>query len=127
MGDDPSAIEYDDPFSKSKNFFSAVGHISDWNTVGSVPFAKIIDDLSFCGCVESSQRLVEQQNLRVSHERASERGALALAARNFAHIAPRQRRDAECFKNRPHALRALCMRKVSQTVSDVLCDCHVWE
>jgi hypothetical protein len=45
--------------------------------------------------VEVGQRLVEQEHLRVAHDGAAHRDALALAAGQLARVAVQQRRQAE--------------------------------
>ena len=55
----------------------------------------VVDDLGLAGHVERGQRLVHEQQLRLGHERASQRHALALAARKGAGPAVQERLQAE--------------------------------
>ena len=54
--------------------------------------------------VEVRQRLVEQEHLRMAHDRAAERDALALAAGKLARLALQQFLDAEDLGRLLHAL-----------------------
>ena len=57
--------------------------------------------------VEVRQRLVEQQRLRLDDERAGERGALLLAARQFVRIARRQLGEMRDIEDRGDPALAL--------------------
>src|SRR3954451_13758491 len=55
----------------------------------------VIEDFGFARSVERSERLIEQQHLRVRQQRAADRDALLLAARKRAGTAFEQVGDAE--------------------------------
>ena len=64
--------------------------------------------------VEVGQRLVEQEDLRVAHDRPAHRDALALAARELARIAVEVRGEVERFRSVLDLLRDRRLRLVAQ-------------
>ena len=78
--------------------------------------------------VEVGQRLVEQEHLRIAHDRAAHGDALALAAGKLARIAVEQRRQAEDFgravararRSLPSARRAASARSAMLSAT-VMC------
>ncbi len=77
--------------------------------------------------VEIGQRLVEQQDLRVQHQRAGERHTLLLAARQLPRITLVQPAELDLLEHRMHALLDLGRGHLAQlqAVADVFADRHV--
>src|SRR3954462_6420529 len=63
----------------------------------------VIEDFGFARSVERSERLIEQQHLRLRQQRAADRDALLLAARKRAGTAFEQVADPEQFDRRVKA------------------------
>ena len=78
--------------------------------------------------VEVRERLVHQEGLRLSHDRAAHRDTLPLAARERARLALEELLDLEDPRRPPHALVDLFLRQLAQLEpeSEVLLDGHVW-
>ena len=80
--------------------------------------------------VERAERLVEQQHLRVVHERARERDALALAAGELHRLAAAEPGQPDAVRAPPRPARAARAARDAldaQPVLDVLRDGHVRE
>lgn len=90
-----------------------------------VPLAEIVDDACFRRSIQSGQRFVEEQNLRVSDERAGEGDALGLAAGDFACASSGEVLDSERLKNGGDALLLDCMGQVREPIFNVLSHAHV--
>ena len=77
--------------------------------------------------VEVGERLVEQEQAGVAHDRAADRDALALAARELARQALEQARDVEHLCGALHPAVDLVLRKFAraQAERDVLEHVHV--
>ena len=77
--------------------------------------------------VEVRERLVEEEHLRLAHDRAADRDALPLAAGELARLALEQLLDAEDLGRVPHALRDLGLGELPQLQPErhVVVDGHV--
>ncbi len=77
--------------------------------------------------VEVRQRLVEQERPRLAHQRAADRDALALAARELRRAAAHQGLQAEHRRQLVHAPRHLLARRaaLAQAEGEVLAHAHV--
>ena len=77
--------------------------------------------------VEVRERLVHQEGLRLSHDRAAHRDTLPLAARERARLALEELLDLEDPRRPPHALVDLLLRQLAQLEpeGEVLLDGHV--
>jgi hypothetical protein len=97
-----------------------VRDVDDGDPARPVPDAQVVENPRLRRVVERRERLVEQQRIRIGHQRPRERRALPLAARDCARLARAQIRDAERREDRigsPLRLGAIQMR---DPVLDVL-------
>src|SRR5882724_763691 len=79
-------------------------------------------------CVEVTERLVEQQDLRLHHERARDRDSLLLSARELPRIArlvSGELDDAQHLRHPTVAVTPRNTRLEAETVGHVLRDGHV--
>ena len=79
--------------------------------------------------VERRQRLVEQQRVRLEHQRAAERDALLLAAGELRRQALGESAEADLIEHRQRALAPFVERDAAhaQRIRDVLPHAHVRE
>src|SRR5690606_12066990 len=79
--------------------------------------------------VERPERLIEQEELRALHERARQRDALALAARELVRLAPLESIELHDRKHLEHTLLDLRARQpfLLEAERDVLLHGHVRE
>ena len=77
------------------------------DAIGTQDGAEIREQLGVRRGVEAGERLVEQQHLRLEHERAGQRHALGLAPRERPRPLISERRDAEPLEPAPDAPAAL--------------------
>ena len=96
--------------------------VQDWNFVGRIPGAQVVENFRPGRVVERDQRLVEQERRRIRHQRSRERHALALAAGNLAGLARDQMRDAKRLEHRHHSRAPLLGRHFRDPVLNVLRD-----
>src|SRR5271154_2308964 len=127
LGEDASAFEHYHAFAERKRFFGGVGHVEDWNFVGRIPRAEVVEDFRFGRVVERGQRLVEQQCGGIRHQRSGEGCTLALAAGNLAGLARDQMRDAERLEHRHHSTAPFGGRNFHYAVLNVLRDRQMGE
>ena len=122
-----SRVEHEDVFSQGKDFFAAVRYIKNGNAMRAIPLAQIVNDRSLGRAIKRGQRLVEQENFRIGDERAGQSNTLALAAGNFASLAPREMRNTERLEDRRDAGFPLGPRLSRQAIADVLRDGQMWK
>ena len=92
---DDSRLEHDDPIAERHRFDLVVGDVDD----GAAKLAVQFDEFGPHGDaqrrVEIGQRLVEQEDAHVAHDRAAQRDALALSARELGRPAIQEFADME--------------------------------
>ena len=111
---DPAVVHDDDLVGHGHRLDLVVG---DVDRGGLQPLVQVLDLGAHRDAqlgVEVRQRLVEQEHLRVAHDRAAHRHALALAARELARIAVEQVGEPEDLGRRPHPRGDLGLRRVLQ-------------
>ena len=92
---DPAARHDHDGSGEPRYFVNRVADEDDGYADLVAQSLDVVDDLGLAGHVERGQRLVHEQQLRLGHERAAQRHALALAAREGAGPAVQERLQAE--------------------------------
>ena len=88
---DASLVEHDHPVRELQRLLLIVGHEHGGDVDLVVELAKPAPQLLADLGVERAERLVEQQDARLDGERARERDALALAARQLRRVAVAER------------------------------------
>ena len=97
-----------------EGFFGRVRYVHNWNCVGRIPVAQVIQNFRLAGGIEGGQWFVEQQHRGIGHQRSRKRDALTLAAGNLTRLAPKQVRDSKRFEHRHHSLRDVPRRAASR-------------
>ena len=92
---DDAVAHHDDPVGHRHRLDLVVRHVDRRRLEALVQLLDLGAHLHAQLRVEVRQRLVEQEHLRVAHDRAPHRDALALAARELARIAVEVRREPE--------------------------------
>ena len=127
LGDDAPALEDERALAESERLVSAVRDVEYGQAEAPVHLLQVGDDVELDGLVERGERLVEQEQTRVACERACERDALRLAARDGARTAAGRVPYAEAFEQRERLGAPLAPRQVCDGELDVLKRRHVRE
>jgi len=75
---DLSAVQHDDLISKREHLVLRMGHEHNRHSMSLVPAANIIQYLGFRLCVEPAERLIQQEDAGICHQRAGECDPLTL-------------------------------------------------
>ena len=126
-GGDSSVIYDDDSLAEGIDFGAAVSDIEDWNISSVVPGAQIVDDGFFEAGVEGGEGLVKKKEAWRSGERAGERDALTLAARETGGLTPGEFFEAEGANDFHEASCALRFGEIGEAVGNVFQRGHVGE
>ena len=126
---DPAVVHDHDPVGDVHRLFLVVGHEHGRDVGLVVQPAQPRAQLLAHPRVERTERLVEQQHLRLDGERAGERHALALAARQLCRIAVRELVDLDQPEQLAHLALDLVLGTLAdrQPEGDVVEDGHVLE
>ncbi len=122
-----TAVEHDDPLPQRHRFDLIVGHVDHGRAQTAVQLRDLGAHRQPQLRIEIGQRLIEQENLRITHQRAPECDALALPARELPGPALQQVRQTQHLRGFPHAALDLGARLAPQLQAEaqVLGDRHV--
>ncbi len=116
----PAIDERDDPFADGVHFFAIVRHVQYGNLISGVPRAKVLQDRLPQRGVQAGERLIEQQQLRLRHQRARQGDPLLFSAGKFRGLAAAQSCDVKGQQNALDALLALRRGERRKTIGDIL-------
>ena len=118
-----------DPVGDRHRLLLVVRHIDDGQREAQLQRADVVAHLAAQFGVEVGERLVEEQHQRLEHQRARDRDALLLAARQFRRIAPIKaaQPDKRQLLGGELGGAALCDAADGGAVGDVLQHCHMRE
>src|SRR5215469_2947516 len=122
LRDDSPVLQHQHMLAQGEHFLSIVSNVEDWNFMCLIPSAQIIHDLRLGGRVETSQRFIEQEKVRIGYQSPSQSSSLTLTSRNFVGLACPQMRDTKRFENGLGARVALGEIQVRNPVLNVRFD-----
>jgi hypothetical protein len=92
---DPGVRHHDDAVGDGERLLLIVGHIGHGQVEVLLQFADFLADAAAQLGVEIGERLVEEQHLRLQHQRTGDRDALLLAARELGRVAVLEALEAD--------------------------------
>ena len=124
---DLAAAQHDDPAGHGHGFDLIVGHVDHRGTQPVVERGKLGAHLHAQLCVEVRQRLVEEEELRLTHDGTADGHTLLLPAGQLARLALHQRLDLQDARRLRHAPGHFRFRhlEILQAESEVLGDGHM--
>ena len=128
LGDD-GAVHHDDPVGDRQRLGLVVGDVDDGEAEGLLQLADLVADPAAQLGVEVRERLVEEQHLRLEHQRPGDGDALLLAAGELggeARLEAGEPDEREAVGGAAGGL-ALVVAREAQAVGDVLHHRHVRE
>jgi hypothetical protein len=123
----PAVLHHHHPVAQGHRLDLVVGDVDRGGAEPLVQLLELDAHLDAQLGVQVRQRLVEQEHLRMAHDRAPERDALALTARQLARLAREIILDAEDLGGLLHARRDLSARELPhlQAERHVVVDAHM--
>jgi len=122
-----SRHQHGDPVGERLRLAAVVGHEDRGDTILTQDDPELRQQRGPCWRVEPRERLVEQQQLRLEHERPRQRHALRLASRELPRPLIPEGRDVEALEPPLDArpVRVVAEAAEPQSQRDVLGDGHV--